>query len=321
MDLSDLYNIFHNELDEITNIMKRLVIFARFVYNSKKVESKERGATMSEIFYAAGEALPKLTAAMLAAHSSADRETLSAVQCTAERLCVRTDRYGLPEDAVMRNAYLSLKEICFRIQRRIARTDELLCYENGVRQPESAVDLCRTLRHFVNQVDILTDVCMQIGDCEVPHELYARVLPERLNFVLAAMLERALYDIPDANVMDFRAGCVQSDLRIEMVLRHDPAVTAEPLLRPETSGEEMLLPDAPELLNDRFCRCFGARMLRHSAEEKYVCTLSLPAAAAAYPLGKVSSDSAKRQDDTLIQAVLAGFVPAEIMLTALSDLL
>jgi hypothetical protein len=276
---------------------------------------------MSEIFYAAGEALPKLTAAMLAARSSADRETLSAVQCTAERLCVSTDRYGLPEDAVMRNAYLSLREICFRIQRRIACTDELLCYENGVQQPESAVDLCRTLRHFVNQVDILTDVCMQIGECEVPRELYAKVPPERLNFVLAAMLERALSEIPDANVMDFRAGCVQSDLRIEMVFRHDPAVTAEPLLRPEASGEKPLLPDAPELLTDRFCRCFGARLLRHSAADKYVCTLSLPAVSAAYPLEKVSSDSVRQQDDMLFQDVLAGFVPTEVMLTALADLL
>ena len=72
-----------------------------------------------------------------------------------------------------------------------------------------------------------------------------------------------------------------------------------------------------------FCStcCFGARLLRHSAADKYVCTLSLPAVSAAYPLEKVSSDSVRQQDDMLFQDVLAGFVPTEVMLTALADLL
>ena len=273
---------------------------------------------MAEIYTSGGTALPFLTVAMLQERNRADREALSAIRYTAERLCIETDEAGIPAEPLMRSVYLSLKEICWRLQYRVACTEELLCYEGGLEKPSEAVDICRTLRRFVNLTDMLTDGCMEIGSCGIPGGLYALVHPARLDFVLLLMLEGALRDYPDANVMDFTAGCVQTDLRLELVLRRDPKAETQRFQRPEPP-EEDLLPDSPANLTERFCKCYGARLLRQSAEEKCVYTLTLPAAKVRNPLVKVGPDSVQFTDEYLFRAVLSGFLSAETMLTAAAD--
>lgn len=275
---------------------------------------------MTDIYAPDGTALPEMTVSMLSARNAAARETVMTIHSTAERLCIKTDDAGIPVDPVMRSVYLSLTETCWQLQHSIACTDELLCYENGLQKPEEALDLCRTLRHFVNVTDELTDDCLEIGRCEIPNGLYAQVHPERLTFVLLHMLVSALRDFPDANVMDFTAGCVNQHLRLELVLRRDNEAETPAFRMPEPADEaQRQLPDAPEALTARFCRLYGARLLQQSAEEKSVCTLALPAARVQNPLAKVSSDSAQMQDELLYRAVLSEFVPAEKMLTVMAE--
>ena len=257
---------------------------------------------------------------LLQERNAADQRAVASVRQAAAQLCTQADEFGLPSDPAVRSVYLSLAETCFALQYRTACASELLCYEAGAERPDAAADLCRMLRHFVNQADMLTDGALQIGTCEIPHGLYALLPPERLRFVLLHLLMSALAEQPDANTMDLTAACVQNDLRLELVLRHDPAAETLPLKEILPAEDGLLLPDAPELLTERFCACYDVRILRQSAAEKNVCVLTLPAARAQNPLVKVSSDSAEFHDDTLFSAFLSQQFPTERLLTALAEL-
>lgn len=274
---------------------------------------------MTENFFTDGASLPIQTISILQAHSQADRETLLAVQYAARQLCVQKDDTGMPIDPVQREIYLSLMETCYRLQRQIACSEELLSYEKGLRNTAVEFDLCRILRRFVNLIEELTDGRIAIGACTIPHGLYARMHPERLNFTLLHMMERMLWEMPEANMMDFSAKCVQKDLRIEMRFWRDPDRNSEPLQFLTPVDEKGMLPDSPINLTKYFCECYQARILRQASDGKPVCSLVLPAARALNPLLKVSSDSAKLLDDTLFRAVLSNFVSVETMLTSASD--
>lgn len=264
-----------------------------------------------------GETLPLQTVWMMQACNQADRETLSAIRYAAEKLCIRTDEAGLPLEPELRSAYLTLMKTGCRLQYQIACSEELLSYENGLNCTDETIDLCRMLRHFVNLTEELSDGRIMIGECMIPHGLYAQMQPERLNFVLLDMLSTALRELPEANVMDFTAETVQTELRIEMVLRHDAERETEPFA--VKAAEDDALPYSPASLTKRFCACCQARILRRFTDGKCVCVLGIPAAAALNPLVKVGSDSAYYPDDALFRSVLSDFIPMETILTAAAD--
>lgn len=263
-------------------------------------------------------ALPASALHMLRQRNAADLQALAAVRSAAERLCVQPDENGLPADPALRKVYLSLMESCFGLQYRVLCSQEMLCYARGVRQPSEAVDLCRTLRHFVNSAEELTDGYFTVGTCEVPTGLYALIQPERLVFVLLYLLEAAWRAQPEANVMDFTVSSVQTDFRIEMVLRSDPAVSSSPRRMPEEPESGLLFPDSPELLAERFCESFQAKLIRRSAAGAQICTVTFPAAAVCNPLVRISSDSTGYPDDMIYLTMLSRIVPAETVLIGYS---
>lgn len=266
---------------------------------------------MTDVTYSGRESLPLQVIGMLQARNQAEREALSAMEYAAGQLC------GTADDA-KNSAYLSLmKEVC-RLQYRIICSEELLNYEKPQVTAE-AVDLCRTMRRFVNRTETLTGGKITIGECLIPHGLYAKVQPERLSFVLLSMLEDVLREMPEANTMDFTAECVQTELRIGMTLRRDPERNADAFVFsvPAAATE----PDSPAELAKRFCESFGAGMLRQHADGKCISILKLPAACAENPLMKVSSDSVSKPDDMLYRAALSGFVPMEMILQNDEELL
>lgn len=265
--------------------------------------------------------LSAAAAGMLRSRNAADRQAIAAVRETMKHLNFRQDEDCLPADPLMRKAYLELAETCFRLQYRVMCTEELLCYDGGAEKPAEAVDLCRTLRRFINQADELTDCCLEIGECEVPHGLYAYVQPERLNFALLHLLTEAVSEHPDFNTLDFTASCVQNDLLIELVLRCDPDAETEPFLQDVPAAVCEGSPDDPAVLTERFCSCFGVRMLRQANAGRSACILTIPAAKALNPLLKVSSDSAEYYDSAAFLASLSRVVPTEILLTAAAECL
>ena len=279
---------------------------------------RERGIIMTEQISSGGRLLTETAVRMLRARNAADLEAIAAIRRTAQALCGGADEAALPEDPAGRDAYLSLTETCWQLQNRVLCTRELLCYEAGTAQPEEAFDLCRALRIFINRAEELTDGCLRAGVCEVPHGLYAHVYPERLQFVLLHLLCTAAAEQPDGNTLDFSASNVQDDLRIELVLRRDPEAEVLPF-RSQQADYDPDLPDAPQQIIERFCDCFGVKLLQHSSAGKFACILTMPAARAVNPLVKVSSDSADYHDDTMFQSVLSRFVPAEAMLEAIAD--
>ncbi len=264
-------------------------------------------------------ALPYRTILLLESRNRADQEALSEIQYAARKLCGCVDEYGIPTDSAARSVYLSLMGTAYRLQYRIACAEELLRYEKGIHKTAAEIDLCKALRRFVNLVEELSDERLTIGDCVIPQGLYAKMYPEPLYFTLLHTLEHMLREMPEANVMDFTADCVQKDLRIEMTLRQDLNRNTEPFVFQSSAEENEMLPDSPANLTKRFCECYQARILHHAANGKCTCSIVLPAAIALNPLLKVSSDSLRLPDDTLFRAVMSNFVPVENMMNLLEE--
>lgn len=229
----------------------------------------------------------------------------------ADRLNRSPDEDGLPADPAVREPFLSIQDQCFALLRQSLCDHELLWYESAA-APFPVIELTRPLRRFFGQTEILTERYLQAGCCDPDIRLFAETDENRLTFALTALLTEALRDVQGQNVLDLSARREDGIIRIGLALRHDSAQQREPL---PLSGRisRSASPASDELLLERFCDTFGARIVRSAADGSLFRTLELPAADSP---GTVVRSSALLQEESrfsLFHVMLSALIPAEVL--------
>lgn len=258
--------------------------------------------------------------AMLRARNTADLRAAASLQETAMLFGSQRDDAGIPVDAAERAAYLSLQRALLFLLYELLCGEELLWYETydpAKHQDADASDLCKTLRHFLNMADLMTGNYLAVGAHEIPRFLYANVQPERLIFVLLHQLIRIWDQDITLNTVELFASKEHGELRIDLMLRRDEHAGTDPLPEPESPVlQHCGVPDAAAALTERFCKLYGARLIRRDSEGARGCSLSLPAAGMMDTRLQLHSDGAPPivGARTIYHAVLAALVPTEAIL-------
>lgn len=256
--------------------------------------------------------------ALLRARNAADLSAAVALQETAALFGTQRDDAGIPVDAAERAAYLSLQRALLFLLYELLWGEELLWYETydpAKHSDADALDLCKTLRHFLNMADLMTGNYLAVGAHEIPRFLYANVQPERLTFVLLHQLIEIWNQDITLNTVELFASKEHGELRIDLTLRRDEHAGTDPLPEPEGFALHSA-PEGAASLTERFCRLYGARLIRRDAEGAHGCSLSLPAAGLLDTKLQLRSDGAPpiMGAHTAYHAVLAGLVPTEALL-------
>lgn len=255
--------------------------------------------------------------AQLRARSTEDLCAIARLQEEAASFGAQRDDADIPLDAAEREAYLSVQEQSFSLLYELLCREELLWYETRTPAdvPETEnIDLCRTLRHFLNMTDQMTGEHLHIGAHEIPSFLYARVKPERLVFVLLHQLIQMWSGDLTLNVMNLFVGKAHGEIRIELLLRRDAEAGTEPLPEHPLPGDT--LHNTAAAMTERFCQRFGARLLRQDSEAERRCILSFPASGMLDTMLQLRSDGAPpiAGRHTAYHAVLSCLIPAEVLL-------
>ena len=174
---------------------------------------------------------------------------------------------------------------------KIIRETENACYEllNSCQHCEEALwyafdapsakenapqDLYLTLRQFAGQIGKLTAGSLRITDCRMEHGLYARVNPDRFFYALMLMFLGTHGGAAVFNEMTLFAE--RRDDRICVRLAFSSGEGGLAAFHPPLSRNISITGN--EILLDKFCRTFGAELIRGSNPAQPVCTLLLPAA-------------------------------------------
>ena len=235
----------------------------------------------------------------------------TAILYAADRLNRTPDADGLPADSAEREPFLSIQDSCYALLRQSLCNQELLWYESAS-GPFGVIELTRPLRRFFGQTELLTERYLHAGVCDTESRLFAETDEKRLLFALTALLIGALRDIDGQNVLDLRAGRADGNIRAELMLRHDPAYQKEPLplfgrLRRSASAA------SADLLLDRFCETFRARVLRQAADGRIICTLELPAAEIPGTVLRAPAVLPEESRFSLFHVMLSALIPAEVL--------
>lgn len=229
----------------------------------------------------------------------------------ADRLNRSPDADGLPADPAIREPFLSIQDQCYALLRQSLCGHELLWYESAA-PPYPVTELTRPIRRFFGQTELLAGRYLQAGCCDLGSRLFAETDGNRLTFALTAMLTEMLRDAQGKNVLDLSAEREDGSIRIRMVLRYDPSQLLEPL---PVSGRlsRSASPASERMLLERFCKAFGARIMRRRAEDSLICTLELPAADTPGTLVRSAPALQEEGRFSLFHVMLSALIPAEVL--------
>ena len=235
----------------------------------------------------------------------------SSILFAADRLNRSPDADGLPADPAEREPFLSIQDHCYALLRQSLCEQELLWYEYAA-PPFPVAELTAPVRRFFGQTELLTERYLHAGCCDLEPRLFVHADENRLVFALTALLTEMLRDMQGRNVLDLSAHREGGVVRIQLVLRYDPAFPKEPL---PVSGRisRSASPAADGLLLERFCNTFGARLMRRGKDGCLVGTLELPAADS--PGTILRSAPALREESrvSLFHVMLSALIPAEVL--------
>ena len=235
----------------------------------------------------------------------------TAILYAADRLNRNPDADGLPENPAEREPFLSIQDSCYALLRQSLCDQELLWYESAA-APFPVIELTGPLRRFFGQTELLTERYLHAGTCDLERRLFAETDEKRLLFAVTALLIGALRDIDGQNVLDLHACNADGCVRIELVLRHDPAYQKEPFPISGRLSRSVSAASA-DLLLDRFCSAFRARVLRRSADGRLIGTLELPAAELPGTVLRSPAVLPEESRFSMFHVMLSALIPAEVL--------